>query len=55
MANAENDNKRPGLQERIERLRTWTSHEQINMPFWYEHVVFAILSLIILLLIVFTT
>jgi len=55
MANDDNGKPKKSLQERIESLRTWTSHEQVNMPFWYEHVVFVVLSFLILSLIIFTT
>ena len=44
-----------GLQERLENLRTWTSHDEVSLPFWFEHVVFFVFALIVFLLIVFTT
>ncbi len=44
-----------GLQERIENLRTWTSHEEVKLPFYFEHVVFVIFATLIFLLIIFTT
>jgi hypothetical protein len=46
--------EKPGFQERIESLRTWTSHDELKLPFWFEHVVFVVFSLAMLLLIVFT-